>query len=209
MNVINCNCKIDDNRSVGTIDCNAFSYLRDEYKNDCIECPEVVSIKGACPSDEISNLLEPGEKLWTQIYLPEALCIPEQKPDIEQILSIVAYVDIISEKAIKTPVFTNDAGVDIAITNKEGIISTGRKLIIEGILRQKVVYTAAVKEQSVHAAHFDVPFSAFIILEANSPIVRNYKVDAAIEDIFICKVSRRQIFKNVTMFLKATPLECD
>lgn len=53
------------------------------------------------------------------------------------------------------------------IGNAEGTCLTGRKLIIEGVLKQKVVYTAEVSEQSVHSAHFEVPFIAFIIPYAN------------------------------------------
>ena len=49
------------------------------------------------------------------------------------------------------------------IGNAEGTCLTGRKLIIEGVLKQKVVYTAELSEQSVHSAHFEVPFIAFII----------------------------------------------
>lgn len=40
---------------------------------------------------------------------------------------------------------------------------TGRKLIIEGTLKQKIVYTAEVDVQSVHSANYEVPFIAFII----------------------------------------------
>ena len=36
-------------------------------------------------------------------------------------------------------------------------------MIIEGTLKQKIVYTAEVDTQSVHSAHYEVPFMAFII----------------------------------------------
>lgn len=49
------------------------------------------------------------------------------------------------------------------IGNEEGTCLSGRKLIIEGTLKQKVVYTAEVDVQSVHSAHYEVPFIAFII----------------------------------------------
>lgn len=50
--------------------------------------------------------------------------------------------------------------------NEEGTCLTGRKLVIEGFLNQKVVYTGEVETQSVHSAHYSVPFSAFIIVYA-------------------------------------------
>lgn len=50
--------------------------------------------------------------------------------------------------------------------NEEGTCLTGRKLVIEGFLNQKVVYTGNVDVQSVHSAHYSVPFSAFIVVYA-------------------------------------------
>lgn len=51
-----------------------------------------------------------------------------------------------------------------AITpNEEGTCLSGRKLIVEGVLKQKVVYTGLVTTQSVHSVHNEVPFTAYII----------------------------------------------
>ncbi|AXU27252.1 TPA: hypothetical protein ACKONR_003941 [Clostridioides difficile] len=49
------------------------------------------------------------------------------------------------------------------IQNAEGTCLTGRKLIVEGLLKQKIVYTALVDEQSVHSAYYEIPFLAYII----------------------------------------------
>ena len=49
------------------------------------------------------------------------------------------------------------------IPNAEGTCLTGRKLIIEGELDEKIVYTANVTAQSVHSADYKVQFLAFII----------------------------------------------
>lgn len=48
--------------------------------------------------------------------------------------------------------------------NEEGTCLSGRKLIVEGFLNQKVVYTGNVDIQSVHSAHYSVPFSVFIVV---------------------------------------------
>lgn len=55
----------------------------------------------------------------------------------------------------------------VIIPNAEGTCLSGRKLVIEGNLKQKIVYTGLVREQSVHSAHFTMPFSAFVIPYAN------------------------------------------
>ena len=111
--------------------------------------------------------------------------------------------------------------------NAEGEILTGRKLVVEGVLQQKVVYTADVATQTVHSAHFEFPFVAFIIPYASyegltydptidgfyfnpeEPIVpnlcENFSVEACIEDIFVYALDERTVFKNITLFLYARP----
>ena len=113
------------------------------------------------------------------------------------------------------------------IPNAEGTLLTGRKLIIEGVLNQKVVYTALLPTQPVHSAHYSVPFSAFMIAYAKfegmtydiendcfsytpgQPITvdlnEEFNVIPYIEDIFAYALDQRTIFKNVTLFLKAQP----
>lgn len=75
--------------------------------------------------------------------------------------AITAVLDILA------PVDCTQAYAIAIIPNAEGTCLSGRKLIIEGTLKQKVVYTAEVETQSVHSAHYEIPFSAFIIPYAN------------------------------------------
>lgn len=141
---------------------------------------------------------------WTQISIPENLIIPDEKPDIEQINSVKVTVEILKKKVIVTP---NDVGSDS--TNLEGKILTGRKLIVEGQLCQTISYTADVPEQSIHSAHFVVPFSAFIVIDldigGDDPLDLNFEINACVEDVFIKSFCPRQIFKNVTLLLQAVP----
>ncbi|MFA9422059.1 MAG: DUF3794 domain-containing protein [Sedimentibacter sp.] len=186
--------------------------------DDTISCgcddDQLLILKGACSEDKLRGLLTVDtETTWTQIFIPEVLCIPEQKPDVKQIISITSIPEIFSQRVVKTPLsgtieIINDEEVFTPIENQEGTILTGRKLIIEGLLKQKVIYTASLYNQPLHSAHFDVPFSAFIILPFNTPLTQKYKIEPCIEDIFVCRVTERQIFKNITLFVKATPLVC-
>ena len=113
------------------------------------------------------------------------------------------------------------------IPNEEGMLLTGRKLIVEGTITQKVVYTALLPTQPVHSAHYCMPFSAYIIAYAKfesltynlendcfsytpgQPIIvdlnEEFNVTPYIEDIFAYALDERTIFKNVTLFLKAQP----
>lgn len=210
---MNCRCnEIVVERKLGSIACGSPGLFGPKVTDGC-GCKEdqLIEIKGVCSREKIESITLADGDTWTQVFIPEILCIPPQKPDVEQILNITACVDIISQRIVKTPIggtITGDPPVFTPTPNYEGTILTGRKLVIEGILRQKIVYTADVPEQSVHSAHFDVPFSVFIILPFDTPLFTKYKIEPCIEDIFVCRVSKRQIFKNVTLFIKATSRTC-
>lgn len=158
-------------------------------------CDFGAKIFGSCNPSKITLDADKPETLnWTEISVPEILCVPKQKPDIEHIDQVHAKAEINCVKLLETPylfeggtydVVLLDANGDISqivddnakvyiysgndeiplITkpNEEGTCLTGRKLIVEGTLKQKVVYTADVDVQSVHSAHYEIPFSAFII----------------------------------------------
>lgn len=165
---------------------------------------QFIDIVGLCDLDSIDFSMYP---YWTQISIPENLLIPEQKPDLEQINSVSVGVEIFRAKVIVTPASNEE--------NYEGKNLTGRKLIVEGGLFQTISYTALLESQSIHTAHFMVPFSAYIVIPARiyipgvgpvDPLELNFQVNACIEDIFIKDFCERQIFKNVTLLLQAVPV---
>jgi hypothetical protein len=197
-------CKKDCKVTIGNVECSITGKFERPSPCECEQIDQLLIINGVCPREQLENFLDCGDiRRWTQIFIPEVLCVPCQKPDIEQLISISAVVEILSQQVIRTP---GECG--IALTNEECTDLTGRKLIIEGVLRQKIVYAAAVEEQSVHSVHFDVPFSAFIVLSPHDPLSRKFKVDVCIEDIFVTDITPRRIFKNVTLVIRALPIIC-
>lgn len=171
---------------------------------------QLIDIIGLCDLDTIDFSRYP---FWTQIFIAENLIIPEEKPDVEQIDSVSVGVEIFQTKVIVTP---RSGGQDAAtpVPNYEGKVLTGRKLIIEGGLCQTMTYVGALPEQSVHTAHFIVPFSAYIVLPKTITIDStaieveklNFQVNACVEDVFIKEWYPRQVFKNVTLLLQAVPV---
>lgn len=181
------------------IDCNKNNNQGCCPQEEC-ECDEFQpTIKGVCPTSKIVSLLNDGTKTWTEFFIPEVLNVPTQKPDIEQILSVTSNLDILCQKVINSPE---------AVANHEGITLTGKKLIIEAVLRQRIVYVSKTLEQSVHSAHFEVPFSIFIVVPKTTKLTDKFKVFPCIEDIFVCALNERQIFKNTTIFIKVKSLTC-
>ncbi len=197
-------CKV----TVETVDCTVTGNFEGLLRCKCEERDQLLVINGVCPREKLEGFLDNGcIRRWTELVVTEVLCIPEAKPDIEQLISISSVVEIISSRVINTPVKTTNPKLQPPIFNQEGTALTGRKLVIEGILRQKIVYSA-VETQRVHSVHFDVPFSAFIILDPCDSLTTEFKVDACIEDIFVTDITPRKIFKNVTLIIRALPLVC-
>lgn len=179
------------------------------YKTQINCAQQMLEINGICTSSDISEVIK-DFPYWIQMYIPETLKIPSQKPDIETINSIDISADIIKQQVIVTPVSTAE--------NLEGKSLSGRKLIVEGVLCQKIEYTAALSQQSVHSAHFYVPFSSYIVVPAEITFTNedettitmdslnvNFKVNVCIEDVSVCTVDNRTILKQVTLLLYAVP----
>lgn len=154
---------------------------------------EFVQIVGMCEIDEIN--LDQGN--FVQLAVSETLTIPEQKPDIEQVLKIMLKGQVTDMRLVKTPEGKATSGLE----------KTGDVLVIEGNLRQKVVYVAETEagDQPVHSAEFNIPFSTFIVintcLEAGSE--EQIDVEVCIEDVFVELLNSRKIFKNVTLVVNA------
>lgn len=134
---------------------------------------------------------------FKQISVDEYLRIPDTKPDIEEINSINAEVEIRNCHVIETP-------KKVSI---EGQVLTGYKLIIHGVLKQTVQYTALEEEQSVHSTHYYVPFSNFIVLPKDFNLGCKIDVTGVVEDIYYHVINPRCFFKNVSVLLKAKILD--
>lgn len=73
------------------------------------------------------------------------VCIPCQKPEMESINEIKATICINKYKLLNTIL--------------------GPKILINGVIKIKVIYTAKNIEQSLHSAHWDIEFCDFILLD--------------------------------------------
>lgn len=156
-------------------------------------------VRGLVEISGIAEVFPNCPKAFTEMSIMENLTIPVHKPDIEQILQVIAEIKVLSKRVIETPVGKSSSG----------IVSTGVKLVIELCLKEKIVYVADEPSQPVHAAEFEKVFSSFIILpKLTVPITPSLPnlitAEAFIEDIFIKLIDKRSIFKNVTAFFNAS-----
>lgn len=158
-------------------------------------------VVGLCDVSKIPKITK--KESWVEISVPEILTIAKSKPDIETIDKIYINAKVVLKRVIVTP-----PDPPVSIDNVEGTYLTGRKLAIDGIICQTIVYTANNCEQSVHSADFNMPFSTFIVLPKNTDVdLDQFCVDICIEDVFAKVLNPRKIFKNVTMFLRAKKIE--
>ena len=144
----------------------------------------------------IANMFPHDVKAFKQLQLQDIMKIPLQKPDVEQIVSVSAQVEI-----TKTNIISTAFG-----RSCEGQVLTGKKLVVEGKLLQKVEYIADLVEQPIHAAHFCIPFSSYIVLGKEIDCYSEFKINIYIEDIYVKQLDKRRIFKNVLLMLCAVPV---
>lgn len=76
---------------------------------------------------------------------------------------ILDTITTILNALLATVTLVGDTSVLVIKGNEEGTCLSGRKLIVEGVLEQKAVYTALVPSQSVHTVENQIPFNAYII----------------------------------------------
>lgn len=188
------------------------------HSNTCGCEAGLIDVTGLCIPADTTAVIS-GTPYWKQMHISESLQLPARKPDVEQINTVDVSVSILRAEVIKTPRSYDDTGAaPVAQPNLEGRLLSGRKLIIEGQLCQKVVYTALESSQPLHSAHFYVPFSSFIVVPeeiaftgSNGETVTEdsfdvrFDVNACVEDVTARVLDSRSILKQVTLMLYAVP----
>lgn len=135
--------------------------------NKCISAEEVV--------DMVKSVLAATEVLERTLKKLSLVGINlEKESDKQEVTDRIKKMEdsiiLVLEKINISQVAIKDVIVLIGKTkyfeimeNEEGVCLSGRKLVIQGVLSQKVVYTGLVTTQSVHSACYEVPFTAYII----------------------------------------------
>ncbi|MBM7625127.1 hypothetical protein [Sporohalobacter salinus] len=156
----------------------------------------------------IAEKLPENPQYFKQFDIGETVTIPEQKPDMEELVSVMIEPEVISMKVIDTP----------CIKSYEGQLLSGKKLALELKLNQKITYIADDAEQSVHAAHFEnILRSVFVVIpqEVDGTAVEKFVnfdrvcVNPFIENIFAEQQDERTVFKNVTLLIDVSFQTCE
>lgn len=116
---------------------------------------------------------------YKQKALIKRLVVPSEKPDIEEVIKIMAKIKIQETKVIENP-------YDI-------------KLLVSGIVKQRIIYTANTTQQPVHSFHSIIPFCELVIMEKFNCNHEHLKVKALIEDIHLFNTELRAIEECKTL----------
>lgn len=136
-----------------------------------------------------------------QYIAQETLVVPTAKPDVEQVNSLMVEATITDARPIVTPV--------------------GIKVVIDGMINQKIMYTANDLVQSVHTVHDQYPFCTFIEVPLPLPAGVNAEqflqtlglsladvlagpTSVIIEDATVLLLDPRTIEKCIVLFLWTT-----
>ena len=154
-------------------------------------------IIGLCDIETFNKKIRAfNDKAWTQIILPEKLTLPSSVLNVKSITKLYIEIKITSTKIINTPISDT--------SNVEGMKLTGKILLIYGYLCQKIVYIADNFRQSIHSVKFNIPFNTYIVIDENTDIENDkYCVYPCVEDVSIRVLNKRQLSKNITLFLFA------
>ncbi|MGL4772521.1 MAG: hypothetical protein ACRC2K_03055 [Clostridium sp.] len=151
--------------------------------------------KGTCTQ----SITPKDAQYFKEEEILEILTIPCQKPDIENILSVIVSAEVENIRVIDTEVGKSNEGQNL----------TGKKLVVELRLKEKVTYVADECTQSVHAAHYENLKSFFVIIpnDVNGNDVcdliraNRININPYVEAVHTRMLDNRTIFKCVLIFI--------
>ena len=121
------------------------------------------------------------------------LCVPEQKPDIEQVVKVAIKTKVERYRLVKTPIGISEEGQEI----------TGYKLLVMGDFMIKVNYVANVEVQSMHSFHTIVPFCEYIVMPKEFSPLSVVEPEIYVEDLYVRQLDCRCLFGNITFMATA------
>lgn len=163
---------------------------------------------GVYSQSKIEDVLLPTDKTWTMFTIPEVLDLPTGALPIDKITSVYSCIDVVSQSVVKTPTVTDfiSGGIIIGgetIPNSQCTTITGKKLVIELLLTEKISYISTSPTSQLYSATFKFPYSTFIIVDEDTTISNCFKISSYIINVCCSKLSETNIFKSSLVFIKA------
>jgi len=129
---------------------------------------------------------------YTQVLMNGEIKIPALKPNLEKIIHVTRKIYL--KRVVVIPVKLDNGCL------------AGYKVLIRGMIRLGIEYSADVPEQTVHFAHFEIPFDALIGGDACHPILpvedcdlKNFTLCSYTEHIDVIKIDERTIEETIVL----------
>lgn len=148
------------------------------------------SSNGTATSNVVST--KAGPESFKQLILDSTLSLPCRNKSSVEIVDSFIEVEILKQEIIDT----------LRGASCEGQILTGRKLLIDGTLNERIEYTELCSDQCVNVAEYSIPFNTFIVIPQNCDISENIIIESNIENFDIKSVGNGSVYQNVALLLK-------
>lgn len=132
--------------------------------------------------------------IYTEVALNSELIVPPQKPDIECIIGHDIQVEITKAEVIDTNLSYPESPDPL---NPQAL----KKVIITGIAKIIVKYSALEPTQRVHGAHFNVPFCELIEWPDGPAQGTPIEIVPVIEYEKLIRADKRRILKGILIRL--------
>ena len=158
-------------------------------------------INGVTPGNILKNVITSQDKIWNQVSFSRNIILPNNLLNAKSVTLISSSIKVISQKVILAP------PLNPPVKNYYGEILLGKKLAIETVLAQKIVYIADNPQNTKHSLIINLPFSCYIIIPDEIALDQKYKINAYIEDLYSCCLNERTLLSGAILFFKAKEIK--
>ena len=150
---------------------------------------------------EKSNILPEIVQYFSEVTFIDSIKIPYDRPCINEILSAISSINIVSTKLIKTDIAKSYDGKNLS----------GYKLLVELNLKEKIKYLSLEQKKSIQILDLENKTKNIFItvpsiinnIKIEDLIRRNlFAINSYIEDIYCTKVDNRNILKALSLIVE-------
>ena len=155
-----------------------------------IFCPQGVLGDGGGVAQLCPNA-DSVAKYFTEVIIDGNLVIPPQKPPKTHIVKTTTLITLKDVEVIE-------------VTLPDG--TTGKKILVAGIITLGIQYVADVPSQKVHFVHYEIPFEALVLddcgdlLPSDDTIFTNgFVPHVCVEKLRLVQIDNRTINKTIVL----------
>jgi hypothetical protein len=159
-------------------------------------------LRGFVEGIGVVDIIPQCPEYFNQIIIYDTVQIPEEKPYMKQLLSVMVEANVISIRIVNTPVGFSNEGQNLE----------GKKLIVQLNLRESIKYASDDAGEIIHVVNVEYNKNIFVVvpkfkyadsvenlLKKNRVIVKPY-----VQDICGKMIDNRTIFKNIDLLVDVT-----